>query len=308
MPVPVLILTVTPKTKADQEKLIAGLRQLVREDPTLRVQNGPLTGQAVIAGVGELQLEIVVERLRSEFGVDINAGEPQVAYRQTVRDAANGEAKYAKQAAGRGHYAHVKIRLLPGVPGVGYVFENKVQDAIPQEYINPIDEGIKEAFMRGVLAGLPADVRVELHDGSYYEGDSSDMAFKMAGSMAFQDAAKHAKPVLLEPVMRVEVNVPREYLGDVAGNLSSRRAQIECREDCGATQMVTARVPLSTMLGYGADLRERTQGRATFALTLDRYEPIGGPDPDDDRHSYVGWPVTPRKPLNTSAIALPEPD
>jgi elongation factor G len=211
----------------------------------------------------------------------------------------------------------VKIHLSPGAPGAGYVFQNKIQGgAIPKEYIGPIDEGVKEALTRGLLTGHPVpDVRVELYDGSHHEMDSSDMAFRIAGSMAFQDAAKKAKPVLLEPIMRLEITLPGEQLSDasaaggVGDDLIRRRAQIQAQEVRGGATIVYARVPLATMLGYASDLRQRTLGRATFTLTLDRYEPVGGgPDGDDDRNAYVGWPVTPRLPLNHSAIALPEPD
>jgi elongation factor G len=273
-PEPVISLAIEPKTKADQEKLGQGLGKLMAEDPTFRVKTDQATGEVVIAGMGELHLEIIVDRLKREFNVEASVGRPQVAYKETLTRPADGEMKYAKQTGGRGQYGHVKIHLYPGEPGTGYVFENEVtQGAIPKEFIKPIDEGIKEALTRGVLAGYPVDdVRIELYDGSYHDVDSSEMAFKIAGSMAFQDAAKKAKPVLLEPVMRVEVVVPKEHMGDVMGNLSSRRGQIQSQEDRGGTQIINARVPLSEMFGYATDLRSRTQGRATYSMHFDRYE------------------------------------
>jgi len=273
-PEPVISLAIEPKTKADQEKLGQGLGKLMAEDPTFRVKTDQATGEVVIAGMGELHLEIIVDRLKREFGVEASVGRPQVAYKETLTRPADGEMKYAKQTGGRGQYGHVKIHLFPGAPGTGYVFENEVtQGSIPKEFIKPIDEGIKEALTRGVLAGYPVDdVRIELYDGSYHDVDSSEMAFKIAGSMAFQDAAKKAKPVLLEPVMRVEVVVPKEHMGDVMGNLSSRRGQIQSQEDRGGTQIINARVPLSEMFGYATDLRSRTQGRATYSMHFDRYE------------------------------------
>ncbi len=274
-PEPVISLAIEPKTKADQEKLGHGLGKLMAEDPTFRVKTDQATGEVVIAGMGELHLEIIVDRLKREFSVEATVGRPQVAYKETLTRAADGEMKYAKQTGGRGQYGHVKIHLYPGEVGTGYIFENKTtQGSIPKEFIKPVDEGIKEALTRGVLAGYPVDdVRIELYDGSYHDVDSSEMAFKIAGSMAFQDAAKKAKPVLLEPVMRVEVVVPKEHMGDVMGNLSSRRGAIQSQEDRGGTQIINARVPLSEMFGYATDLRSRTQGRATYSMHFDRYEP-----------------------------------
>src|SRR5213592_1962476 len=259
-PEPVISLAIEPKTKVDQEKLGLGLGKLMAEDPTFRVKTDEQTGQVVIAGMGELHLEIIVDRLKREFNVEASVGKPQVAYKETLTRPADGEMKYAKQTGGRGQYGHVKIHLYPGEPGTGYIFENKTtQGSIPKEFIRPVDEGIKEALTRGVLAGYPVDdVRIELYDGSYHDVDSSEMAFKIAGSMAFQDAARKAKPVLLEPVMRVEVVVPKEHMGDVMGNLSSRRGQIQAQEDRGGTQIIQARVPLSEMFRYATDLRSRT--------------------------------------------------
>ncbi|MGE0450938.1 MAG: elongation factor G [Vicinamibacterales bacterium] len=273
-PEPVISLAIEPKTKTDQEKLGVGLQKLMAEDPTFRVNTDQQTGQVIIHGMGELHLEIIVDRLRREFGVEASVGKPQVAYKETLTRPADGEMKYAKQTGGRGQYGHAKIHVYPGEPGTGYIFENEiVGGSIPKEFIKPIDEGIKEALTRGVLAGYPIDdVRVELYDGSYHDVDSSEMAFKIAGSMAFQDAAKKARPVLLEPIMRVEVTVPKEHMGDVMGNLSSRRGQIQSQEDRGGTQIIQARVPLSEMFGYSTDLRSRTQGRASYSMHFDRYE------------------------------------
>jgi elongation factor G len=273
-PEPVISLSIEPKTKADQEKLGAGMQKLMAEDPTFRVKTDQATGEVVISGMGELHLDIIVDRLKREFNVEASVGRPQVAYKETLTRPADGEMKYAKQTGGRGQYGHVKIHLYPGEPGSGYIFENEISGgSIPKEYIKPVDEGIKEALTRGVLAGYPIDdVRIELYDGSYHDVDSSEMAFKIAGSMAFQDAAKKAKPVLLEPIMRVEVVVPKEHMGDVIGNLSGRRGQIQSQEDRGGTQIINARVPLSEMFGYATDLRSRTQGRATYSMHFDRYE------------------------------------
>jgi len=273
-PEPVISLAIEPKTKSDQEKLGVGLAKLMGEDPTFRVKTDEQTGQVVIAGMGELHLEIIVDRLKREFNVEASVGKPQVAYKETLTRPADGEMKYAKQTGGRGQYGHAKIHLFPGEPGTGYIFENEVtQGSIPKEFIKPIDEGIKEALTRGILAGYPIDdVRIVLYDGSYHDVDSSEMAFKIAGSMAFQDAAKKARPVLLEPVMRVEVVVPKDYMGDVMGDLASRRGRIQSQEDRGGTQIINARVPLSEMFGYATDLRSRTQGRATYSMHFDRYE------------------------------------
>jgi elongation factor G len=274
-PEPVIQLAIEPKTKADQEKLGVGLGKLMAEDPTFRVKTDQQTGEVVISGMGELHLEIIVDRLKREFNVEASVGRPQVAYKETLTRPADGEMKYAKQTGGRGQYGHAKIHLYPGEPGTGYIFENKITGgAIPKEFIKPIDEGIKEALTRGVLAGYPVDdVRIELYDGSYHDVDSSEMAFKIAGSMAFQDAAKKAKPVLLEPVMKVEVVVPKEYMGDIMGQISSKRGSILSQDERGGSQIINARVPLSEMFGYATDLRSRTQGRASYSMHFDRYEP-----------------------------------
>jgi elongation factor G len=273
-PEPVISLAIEPKTKADQEKLGQGMAKLMAEDPTFRVNTDEQTGQVVIRGMGELHLEIIVDRLKREFGVEASVGKPQVAYKETLTAPAEGDGRFVRQTGGRGQYGHAKIRLIPLPPGSGYQFDNQiVGGSVPREYIKPIDQGIQEALTRGVLAGYPIDdVRIELYDGSYHDVDSSEMAFKIAGSMAFQDAAKKAKAVLLEPVMRVEVVVPKDYLGDVMGDLASRRGKIQSQEDRGGTQIISARVPLSDMFGYATDLRSRTQGRATYSMHFDRYE------------------------------------
>jgi elongation factor G len=275
-PEPVISLAIEPKTKADQEKLGQGLAKLMAEDPTFRVKSDNETGQTVIAGMGELHLEIIVDRLKREFSVEASVGAPQVAYKETITRGAEGEGKWIKQSGGRGQYGHAKIRLIPRKPGEGYEFVNEiVGGAIPKEFIKPIDQGVREAMTTGVLAGYPMDdVKVELYDGSYHDVDSNEMSFKFAGSMAFKDAAKKANPVLLEPVMRVEVVVPEEYMGDVIGNLNSRRGHIQSMEMRGGSQVINSRVPLSEMFGYATDLRSRTQGRGAYSMHFDRYEPL----------------------------------
>ena len=273
-PEPVISLAIEPKTKADQEKLGLGLSKLMAEDPTFRVKTDQDTGQVVIAGMGELHLEIIVDRLKREFSVEATVGKPQVAYKETITKAAQGEGRYIKQTGGRGQYGHAKIRLIPRKPGEGYLFENKiVGGTIPKEFIKPIDQGIQEALTTGVLAGYPIDdVLIELYDGSYHDVDSNEMAFKIAGSMAFKDAAGRAHPALLEPVMRVEVTVPEDHMGDVIGDLTSRRGHIQSMDSRGGTQIINSRVPLSEMFGYSTDLRSRTQGRGAYSMHFDRYE------------------------------------
>jgi len=226
--------------------------------------------------MGELHLEIIVDRLKREFSVEATVGKPQVAYKETITKASEGEGRYIKQTGGRGQYGHAKIRLIPRKPGEGYEFENEiVGGSIPKEFIKPIDQGIREAMTTGVLAGYPMDdVRVELYDGSYHDVDSSEMAFKIAGSMAFKDAAKRAHPILLEPVMRVEVVVPEDYMGDVIGNLNSRRGHVQSMEMRGGSQVINSRVPLAEMFGYATDIRSRTQGRGAYSMHFDRYEPV----------------------------------
>jgi len=273
-PEPVISLAIEPKTKADQEKLGMGLAKLMAEDPTFRMRTDHETGQTVIAGMGELHLEIIVDRLKREFNVEASVGKPQVAYKETITRGAEGEGRYVKQTGGRGQYGHAKIRLIPRKPGEGYEFDNQiVGGVIPREFIKPIDQGIQEAMTTGVLAGYPMDdVKIELYDGSYHDVDSNEMAFKIAGSMAFKDAAGRAHPVLLEPVMRVEVVVPEEYMGDVIGDITSRRGHIQSMEARGGSQVINSRVPLSEMFGYATDLRSRTQGRGSYSMHFDRYE------------------------------------
>jgi len=273
-PKPVISLAIEPKTKADQEKLGQGLSKLMSEDPTFRVHTDTDTGQVVIAGMGELHLEIIVDRLQREFGVGASVGRPQVAYKETLTRSAKGEGRYVKQSGGRGQYGHAKIRLEPREAGAGFEFVNEIHGGkIPREFIKPVEEGIRDAMSAGVLAGYPIDdVSVALYDGSFHNVDSSELAFKIAGSMAFKDASKHANPVLLEPIMRVEVVVPEEYMGEVMGDIGGRRGRIQSRDTHGGTQIVTVHVPLSEMFGYATDLRSRTQGRATFSMHFDRYD------------------------------------
>lgn len=273
-PAPVIAVAIEPKTRPDQEKLGIALGRLAQEDPSFRVSTDNETGQTLISGMGELHLEIIVDRLKREFGVGANVGKPQVAYRETIRKISKGEGKFIRQSGGRGQYGHVKIELEPLPPGSGFVFENKiVGGVVPKEYINPVETGIKEAMERGILAGYEmVDIKVSLYDGSYHEVDSSEMAFKIAGSMAFQDAAKKADPVLLEPVMKVEVVTPEEYMGSITGDINSRRGRIEGMESRPGTQVIISAVPLSTMFGYATDLRSSTQGRATYTMHFKHYE------------------------------------
>jgi elongation factor G len=276
-PEPVISVAIEPKTKGDQDKLSQGLQRLAEEDPTFRVRTDEETGQTLISGMGELHLEIIVDRLTREFNVDANVGRPQVAYRETVSKPVDKiEGKFVRQTGGRGQYGHAVINLAPMEPGDGYEFVDKiVGGAIPKEYIPSVDLGIQEAMESGVLSGFPVvDIRVELVDGTYHEVDSNEMAFKIAGSMAFKNAAQRAKPKLLEPVMAVEVVTPEEYLGDVMGDLNSRRGRVEGLEPRGNAQAIRARVPLATMFGYATDLRSTTQGRATFTMQFDRYEDV----------------------------------
>jgi elongation factor G len=276
-PDPVISVAIEPKTKGDQDKLGAGLQRLSDEDPTFRVRTDEETGQTLISGMGELHLEIIVDRLMREFSVDANVGRPQVAYRETIsKPVEKIEGKFVRQTGGRGQFGHVVINMEPADPGDGYEFLDKIVGGkIPREYIASVDLGIQEAMESGVLSGYPVvDLRVELVDGSYHEVDSSEMAFKVAGSMAFKTAMQRAKPKLLEPKMAVEVVTPEEYLGDVMGDINSRRGHIEHLEPRGNAQAIRARVPLATMFGYATDLRSTTQGRATFTMQFDRYEEV----------------------------------
>jgi elongation factor G len=276
-PDPVISVAVEPKSKADQDKLSTGLARLAEEDPTFRVETDEETGQTLISGMGELHLEIIVDRLKREFNVDANVGRPQVAYRETIsKPAERVQGKFVRQTGGSGQYGDAVINLYPQEPGAGYEFVDKIVGGkIPKEYIPAVDAGIQEAMGSGILAGYPVvDVKIELVEGSYHEVDSSERAFKIAGSMALKEAMKRAKPRLLEPTMAVEVTTPEEYLGDVMGNLNSRRGRIESMNPLGNAQVVKASVPLSEMFGYATDLRSMTQGRADFTMQFDRYEEV----------------------------------
>jgi elongation factor G len=277
-PMPVIQLAVEPKTKADQEKMGIAIQKLAQEDPTFRVYTDPETGQTILSGMGELHLEIIVDRMMREFGVGANVGKPQVAYRETIRKNAEAEGRHIKQTGGHGQYGHVKIRVEPLPSGSGFEFENDISGGrVPKEYINPTEMGIKEALEGGILAGYPmSDIKVTLYDGSYHDVDSSEMAFKIAGSMAIKEAARRAKPVLLEPIMTVEVVVPEDYMGDVIGDLYGRRGRIEATELRGTTRIIKAMVPLSEMFGYATELRSRTQGRGSFTMHFGKYEEVPG--------------------------------
>jgi elongation factor G len=273
-PAPVIAVAVEPKTKGDQEKMGVALGKLAQEDPTFKVSTDPDSGQTIIAGMGELHLEILVDRMMREFNVQANVGKPQVAYRETIRKQSQAEGKYIRQTGGSGQYGHVRIRLEPNEAGKGYEFVNEVVGGvIPKEFIKPVDQGIREAMEGGVLAGYEmVDVKATLYDGSYHDVDSNEMAFKIAGSMAFKEAARKASPVLLEPVMSVEVVVPEEYMGTIIGDLSSRRGRIEGIEHRAGSQVIKAMVPLAEMFGYATNMRSNTQGRATFSMHFSRYE------------------------------------
>ena len=276
-PEPVISVAIEPKTKAAQEKMGMALVKLAEEDPTFRVRSDAETGQTIISGMGELHLEVIVDRLLREFKVEANVGAPQVAYRETIKNPVDVEHKYAKQSGGRGQYGHVKIRLYPQAAGAGYEFVNSVVGgSVPREYIGPVDQGIQGAMTAGVLAGYPVvDIKAELYDGSYHEVDSSEMAFKMAASMAFKDAMRKANPIILEPTFKVEIVTPEEYMGDVMGDINSRRGRIEGMEArIGGAQAINAMVPLSEMFGYATDLRSATQGRATYTMIFDHYEEV----------------------------------
>lgn len=276
-PEPVISVAIEPKTKAAQEKMGMALVKLAEEDPTFRVRSDAETGQTIISGMGELHLEVIVDRLLREFKVEANVGAPQVAYRETIKNPVDVEHKYAKQSGGRGQYGHVKIRLYPQAAGAGYEFVNSVVGgSVPREYIGPVDQGIQGAMTAGVLAGYPVvDIKAELYDGSYHEVDSSEMAFKMAASMAFKDAMRKANPIILEPTFKVEIVTPEEYMGDVMGDINSRRGRIEGMEArVGGAQAINAMVPLSEMFGYATDLRSATQGRATYTMIFDHYEEV----------------------------------
>ncbi len=275
-PEPVISIAIEPKTKGDQDKVSAALHKITQEDPSFRVSADAETGQTLISGMGELHLEIVVDRLTREFKVEANIGKPQVAYKETIRKAVTQETRFVKQSGGRGQYAHVELEVSPNETGKGFAFENNIKGGvIPREYIPAIEKGIREALSTGPLAGYPVlDTKVSLLYGSYHEVDSSEMAFKICGSMAFKEACRKASPVLLEPIMDVEVVMPEEYMGDVIGDLSGRRGKIQSMTARGGAQVVAAQVPLATMFGYATDVRSRTQGRATFTMQFGHYEPV----------------------------------
>jgi len=275
-PEPVIAMAIEPKTKPDQEKMGFALQKLAQEDPSFRVRTDEETAQTIIAGMGELHLEIIVDRLLREFKVEANVGKPEVAFRETIRRRAEAESKYIKQTGGRGQYGHVVLTVEPSEPGKGLEFVNKiVGGAVPKEYIPAVEKGVKERMETGVIAGYPLrDIRVTLIDGSYHEVDSNEMAFKIAASMGFADACRKADPVLLEPIMKVEVLVPQEFMGDVIGNLNGRRGKVQGMKVRAGAQAIEAAVPLSEMFGYATDLRSRTQGRATYSMEFDRYEPV----------------------------------
>jgi elongation factor G len=276
-PNPVISVAIEPKTKADQDKLGVALQKLSEEDPTFRVHTDTETGQTIISGMGELHLEIIVDRMKREFKVEANVGRPQVAYRETVRKRVEWvEGKFIRQTGGRGQYGHVVINMEPGEPGTGFVFEDKVVGGtVPREFIGPVEQGVKEALENGVLAGYPmVDVKVELVDGSSHDVDSSEMAFKIAGSMAVKEAARQAHPVLLEPIMDVEVVTPGDYMGEVMGDLSSRRGKIGGMTQRADAQVVAASVPLSEMFGYSTTLRSMSQGRAIYSMQFSHYQEV----------------------------------
>ena len=277
-PEPVISVTIEPKTKADQDKMGIALQKLAEEDPSFRVKSDTETGQTIISGMGELHLDIIVDRLLREFKVDANVGKPQVAYRETIRGTADQDSKFIRQSGGKGQYGHVKIKIEPAEENAGFVFENKiVGGAIPKEYIEPARKGMEEALEGGILAGYPMiDVKVELYDGSYHEVDSSEMAFKIAGSMAIKEGTKKARPCILEPMMKVEIEVPEENTGDIIGDISSRRGRVEGMEIIEGTgiQKIRAIVPLAEMFGYATDIRSKTQGRGTFSMEFNKYEQV----------------------------------
>jgi elongation factor G len=275
-PDPVIDVAIEPKSKADEEKLATALSRLAEEDPTFRVRTNEETNQTIIAGMGELHLEILVDRMKREFNVQANVGRPQVAYRETIKKKQEAESKYVRQTGGRGQYGHVILTVEPQEPGKGYEFVNKiVGGVIPREYIPAVDKGIKEATTSGTLAGYPVvDVKIELIDGSFHEVDSSEMAFKIAGSMAFKEACKKANPVILEPIMKTEVVVPEEYMGDVIGDLNSRRGKISSMDSKNKVQHIKANVPLAEMFGYSTSLRSLTQGRGNYSMEPSHYEEV----------------------------------
>ncbi|HBT74463.1 TPA: elongation factor G [Candidatus Wolfebacteria bacterium] len=275
-PEPVISVRIEPKTKADQEKMGIAMRRLAEEDPTFRIESDQETGETIIKGMGELHLEILIDRMKREFNVEANTGRPQVAYREAIKGEADAEGKYVKQSGGKGQYGHVKIKMKPSEQGKGFVFNNQIKGgAIPQEFISPVEKGLRESMDKGVIAGFPlSDVEVTLYDGSFHEVDSSEIAFKLAAGMAFAEAAKKAKPVLTEPFMQVQVLVPTEFMGDITGDINSKRGRIEAMNDRSNIKVIDAQVPLSEMFGYATKLRSMTQGRGSFSMVFDHYEEV----------------------------------
>ncbi|MDH3450630.1 MAG: elongation factor G, partial [Gammaproteobacteria bacterium] len=273
-PDPVISVAVEPRTISDQEKMSVALGKLAREDPSFRVRTDEESGQTIISGMGELHLDIIVDRMKREFGVAANIGKPQVAFRETIRKTVEQEGKFVRQTGGRGMYGHVWLKLEPLAGGSGYVFENAVVGGVvPREYVSAVDKGVQEQMENGVLAGFPlVDIKVTLFDGSYHDVDSNEMAFKLAGSLAMREGAQAARPVLLEPLMKVEVVTPEEYMGDVMGDLNRRRGMVAGMEDSVAGKIIRASVPLAEMFGYSTDLRSATQGRATYSMEFEKYE------------------------------------
>jgi len=275
-PDPVIEIAIEPKTKADHDKLSSALARLAQEDPSFNVSTDQESGQTVLKGMGELHLEIIVDRMKREFNVEASVGRPKVAYRETIRKAVEQDGRFVRQSGGRGQYGHAKIRIWPLTDGTEFVFVNEIkQGSIPRQFIGPIEVGIREAMERGVLAGYPLmGVGAALYDGSYHDVDSSEVAFKVAGSMALLDAARRARPVILEPVMEVEAVTPEEYLGDVIGDLNRRRGRVLGMENRAGSQVATVHVPLSEMFGYATDLRSQSQGRATYSMEFDHYDEV----------------------------------
>ncbi|MEG2651906.1 MAG: elongation factor G, partial [Eubacterium sp.] len=275
-PEPVIDVAIEPKTKAGQEKMTVALQKLAEEDPTFRTHTDEETGQTIISGMGELHLDIIIDRMLREFKVEANIGQPQVAYKETITKTVDAEGKFARQSGGRGQYGHCLITLEPLEAGSGFVFENKtVGGSIPKEYINPIQQGIQEAMQNGVLAGYPVlDIKASVYDGSYHEVDSSEMAFKVAGSMAFKNGMRKADPVIMEPVFKLEVVIPEEYMGDVMGDINSRRGRVEGMEMRAGAQVINGMVPLSEMFGYATSLRSKTQGRGVYTMQFSHYEAV----------------------------------
>ena len=306
----IMSVVVEPKTKADQEKMGVALSKLAQEDPTFNVRTDVDSAQTIIAGMGELHLEMIVDRMVREYKVEANVGKPQVNYRETIRSEAEAEGKYIRQTGCSGNYGHAKIRIEPNEPGKGYEFSNDTKGGvIPKEYIKPVDQGIQEAMAGGVLAGYEmVDIKVSLYDGGYHDFDSNEMAFKIAGSMAFKEAARKAKPVLLEPVMAVEVTVPEEYMGTIIGDLNSRRGRIEGMEMVGGVQAIKATVPLSNMFGYATAMRGSTQGRANFSMEFKQYEEAPNDSESGENGPYTGSAVpkhpSPKRPYSGAARKL----